>query len=133
MNETTTPVRVYIADVAEIVCKEPQSNPRATVSWQFNGTNLTKTSRIDPRGWTLKINNVSLSDSGRYTCIARNDPFLEDAKTNLSVISKSIYVPFSTAKSPLPLLSRYSVKVLKFVSPLCSAFKGLSLNLAPNV
>ena len=106
INETT-PVRVYIGDVAEIKCKEPKSNPPATVSWQVNGTNLTKTSRIDPSGWTLKINNVSSNDAGRYTCIARNDPLLRDAKTNLTVISKSMCVPFSTAKSPLPLVQKY--------------------------
>ena len=82
------PVKVYKGEAAKIVCDEPLAKPLATVSWEVNGTALTKTNRIDPSGWTLKIKNVNLNDAGTYRCIAQNDAILRDANTSLSVISK---------------------------------------------
>ena len=82
------PVKVYKGEIVQIVCTEPLGKPRPTVSWEVNGTAITKTNRIDPSGWTLEIRNVSLSDAGTYRCIAKNDAVLRDANTSLSVISK---------------------------------------------
>uniref|UniRef100_A0AAQ5ZG08 Contactin 4 n=1 Tax=Amphiprion ocellaris TaxID=80972 RepID=A0AAQ5ZG08_AMPOC len=46
----------------------PHASPRATVSW-WRGANRQQTIMEDG---TLRITNISKSDEGRYTCVARN-------------------------------------------------------------
>ncbi|XP_029946974.1 contactin-4 [Salarias fasciatus] len=51
----------------------PHASPRATVSW-WRGAELLKDSvrRTIMSDGTLRITNISKSDAGRYTCVARN-------------------------------------------------------------
>ena len=88
MIDPIDPVKVYQKGSAEIKCKQPLGNPPAALSWQKNGTVITKTARIDPTDWTLKINYVQDSDNGTYTCIASNKAKTRMATARLVVVSK---------------------------------------------
>nr|XP_040060354.1 contactin-4 [Gasterosteus aculeatus aculeatus] len=57
---------------AALECR-PHASPRATVSWWRGGEPLKDSERrIITDDGTLRITNISASDAGRYTCLARN-------------------------------------------------------------
>uniref|UniRef100_UPI003AB008E5 contactin-4 n=1 Tax=Centroberyx gerrardi TaxID=166262 RepID=UPI003AB008E5 len=73
----------------------PHASPRATISWRRGGELLKDSKRqtIMEDG-TLRIANVSKSDGGRYTCVARN-PFGTASSTGTLVVKEptKIVVP----------------------------------------
>uniref|UniRef100_A0A7N6AGJ3 Contactin 4 n=1 Tax=Anabas testudineus TaxID=64144 RepID=A0A7N6AGJ3_ANATE len=76
----------------------PHASPRATISW-FRGGELlkdTKRQTIMEDG-TLRITNISKSDGGRFTCVARNR-FGASSSTGMLVVkepTKIIVTPLS--------------------------------------
>ncbi|KAM4612748.1 LOW QUALITY PROTEIN: contactin-4 [Polymixia lowei] len=75
---TRSPVKksTLIQRGGEVVMEcRPHASPKATVSWRRGGELLkgSKRQTIMEDG-TLRITNISQSDGGRYTCVARN-PF----------------------------------------------------------
>ena len=51
------------------------ANPAATITWQFNGTKLDRKRvehSIDACGQTLSLKDVSVENSGTYTCVVEN-------------------------------------------------------------
>ncbi|XP_063072502.1 contactin-4 [Engraulis encrasicolus] len=72
---------------AIIECR-PHASPRASFSWRRGGDFLRSTKRraILEDG-TLRIANVSKSDGGRYTCVARN-PFGTASSTGALVVKE---------------------------------------------
>ncbi|KAM3877982.1 contactin-4 [Diretmus argenteus] len=73
----------------------PHASPRATISWRRGGELLKDSKRqtIMEDG-TLRIANISKSDGGRYTCVARN-PFGSSSSTGTLVVKEptKIIVP----------------------------------------
>ncbi|XP_029906849.1 contactin-4 isoform X1 [Myripristis murdjan] len=72
---------------AVIECR-PHASPRATISWRRGGELLKDNKRqtIMEDG-TLRIANISKSDGGRYTCVARN-PFGTSSSTGTLVVKE---------------------------------------------
>ncbi|KAM6927796.1 contactin-4 [Xenentodon cancila] len=79
----------------------PKASPRATVSWWRDGEPLKDTERqtIMPDG-TLRIANISKSDEGRYTCVARNQ-FGASSSTGMLAVKEptKIIIPPLTFKA----------------------------------
>ncbi|XP_041748487.1 contactin-4 [Coregonus clupeaformis] len=73
----------------------PHASPRASISWRRGGEFLKDSKRrtIMEDG-TLRISNISESDGGRYTCVARN-PFGTSSSTGTLVVKEptKIIVP----------------------------------------
>ncbi|XP_056157520.1 contactin-4 [Lampris incognitus] len=73
----------------------PHASPRATISWQRDGELLKDSKRqtIMEDG-TLRITNISKSDGGTYTCVARN-PFGTSSSSGKLVVKEptKIIVP----------------------------------------
>uniref|UniRef100_A0A8C7TJB8 Contactin-4 n=1 Tax=Oncorhynchus mykiss TaxID=8022 RepID=A0A8C7TJB8_ONCMY len=66
----------------------PHASPRASISWRRGGEFLKDSRRrtIMEDG-TLRITNISKSDGGRYTCVARN-PFGTSSSTGTLVVKE---------------------------------------------
>eukprot|EP00063_Salmo_salar_P013793 XP_013988628.1 PREDICTED: contactin-4-like [Salmo salar] len=66
----------------------PHASPRASISWRRGGEFLKDSKRrtIMEDG-TLRITNISKSDGGRYTCVARN-PFGTSSSTGTLVVKE---------------------------------------------
>ncbi|XP_064812574.1 contactin-4-like [Oncorhynchus masou masou] len=66
----------------------PHASPRASISWRRGGEFLKDSRRrtIMEDG-TLRITNISQSDGGRYTCVARN-PFGTSSSTGTLVVKE---------------------------------------------
>uniref|UniRef100_A0A673XQ04 Contactin-3 n=1 Tax=Salmo trutta TaxID=8032 RepID=A0A673XQ04_SALTR len=66
----------------------PHASPRASISWRRGGEFLKDSKRrtIMEDG-TLRISNISESDGGRYTCVARN-PFGTSSSTGTLVVKE---------------------------------------------
>ncbi|XP_071225588.1 contactin-4-like [Salvelinus alpinus] len=66
----------------------PHASPRASISWRRGGEFLKDSKRrtIMEDG-TLRITNISKSDGGRYTCVARN-PFGTSSSTATLVVKE---------------------------------------------
>ncbi|XP_067094402.1 contactin-4 [Osmerus mordax] len=66
----------------------PHASPRAAISWRRGGEFLKDSKRrtIMEDG-TLRISNISKSDGGRYTCVARN-PFGMSSSTGTLVVKE---------------------------------------------
>uniref|UniRef100_A0A4W5NSF9 Contactin 3a, tandem duplicate 1 n=1 Tax=Hucho hucho TaxID=62062 RepID=A0A4W5NSF9_9TELE len=66
----------------------PHASPRASISWRRGGEFLKDSTRwtIMEDG-TLRISNISESDGGRYTCVARN-PFGTSSSTGTLVVKE---------------------------------------------
>ncbi|XP_069045465.1 contactin-4 [Lepisosteus oculatus] len=80
-----------------IECR-PKASPRATFSWKKGGEILQESKRVAVlEDGSLRITNVTKSDGGRYTCIARN-PFGTSSSTGSLVVkepTKIIIPPLS--------------------------------------
>uniref|UniRef100_A0A674CSI5 Contactin-4-like n=1 Tax=Salmo trutta TaxID=8032 RepID=A0A674CSI5_SALTR len=59
----------------------PHASPRASISWRRGGE------RTIMEDGTLRISNISESDGGRYTCVARN-PFGTSSSTGTLVVKE---------------------------------------------
>uniref|UniRef100_A0A4W5NSN1 Contactin 4 n=1 Tax=Hucho hucho TaxID=62062 RepID=A0A4W5NSN1_9TELE len=64
----------------------PHASPRASISWRRGGEFLKDSTRYSNNG-TLRISNISESDGGRYTCVARN-PFGTSSSTGTLVVKE---------------------------------------------
>ncbi|XP_043848829.1 carcinoembryonic antigen-related cell adhesion molecule 5-like [Dromiciops gliroides] len=85
-NPESGEIEVKFKDPLTLVC-QVESCPPALYEWQVNGT-----VNSDFSGNTIGIKNVSWEDSGKYTCLAKNNV------TNLT-ISKDIIVKVNADKS----------------------------------
>uniref|UniRef100_A0A8C8H381 Contactin-3 n=1 Tax=Oncorhynchus tshawytscha TaxID=74940 RepID=A0A8C8H381_ONCTS len=66
----------------------PHASPRASISWRRGGEFLKDSTRRTIMGdGTLRISNISESDGGRYTCVARN-PFGTSSSTGTLVVKE---------------------------------------------
>uniref|UniRef100_A0A674CU13 Contactin-4-like n=1 Tax=Salmo trutta TaxID=8032 RepID=A0A674CU13_SALTR len=66
----------------------PHASPRASISWRRGGEFLKdSTRRTIMEDGTLRISNISESDGGRYTCVARN-PFGTSSSTGTLVVKE---------------------------------------------
>uniref|UniRef100_A0A8C7D1U6 Contactin-4-like n=1 Tax=Oncorhynchus kisutch TaxID=8019 RepID=A0A8C7D1U6_ONCKI len=66
----------------------PHASPRASISWRRGGEFLKDSRRYcRNRDGTLRITNISKSDGGRYTCVARN-PFGTSSSTGTLVVKE---------------------------------------------
>uniref|UniRef100_A0AAY4DAN2 Contactin 4 n=1 Tax=Denticeps clupeoides TaxID=299321 RepID=A0AAY4DAN2_9TELE len=103
---------------AVIECR-PHASPRASYSWRKGGDFLKNTKRrtILEDG-TLRITNVSKSDGGRYTCIARN-PFGTASSTGTLVVKEP-------TKITVPPLSMDATVGESIVLP-CEVFRDATL------
>ena len=89
VNESEPVVRVLHGADATFQCAAV-SEPVHITSWQFNGINLTNSSKhiiagIDTVSSTLTVTNVSLIDEGNYTCRVSNLHGVDFAPSELQV------------------------------------------------
>uniref|UniRef100_A0A3Q3WFW9 Contactin 4 n=1 Tax=Mola mola TaxID=94237 RepID=A0A3Q3WFW9_MOLML len=130
---TRRPVKksIVIQRGGEVVLEcRPHASPRAAISWWREGELLMDNKRrtIMEDG-TLRITNISKSDGGRYTCVAKNH-FGTSSSTGILMV-KGIYL-FSTGFTTVPLKPRLptfvegrgtssSLKlIMKYIAVLCS-------------
>ncbi|XP_047666873.1 carcinoembryonic antigen-related cell adhesion molecule 20-like isoform X2 [Tachysurus fulvidraco] len=93
-----------------------ESRPAAEIHWAVNETELVE------KGQVLKLNNIQISHSGNYTCIAYNTQTLQNSVSES--ISVNILVPVSNV-AIIPSLTE--VELNNTVSVICSA-SGSSLS-----
>ncbi|MBN3312119.1 HMCN1 protein, partial [Atractosteus spatula] len=90
-SELPSEVSVLANDTVQLVCRA-EGTPLPTIQWLKDGKPLNTTGagslRISPDGSTLTIASAQTSDSGKYTCLAKNVAGEEDRIFNLNV-----YVP----------------------------------------
>lgn len=80
--------RVQLEGLGVVFMCEAVSEPLYSVTWQFNGTSITDNSSkysIDDISGSLSIYNVTLNDSGVYTCIVDNKHGNDTASATLTV------------------------------------------------
>uniref|UniRef100_A0A6Q2WS04 Contactin-3 n=1 Tax=Esox lucius TaxID=8010 RepID=A0A6Q2WS04_ESOLU len=63
----------------------PHASPKASISWRRGGENTNI--RTILKDGTLRITNITKSDGGRYTCVARN-PFGTSSSTGTLVVKE---------------------------------------------
>ncbi|XP_055915269.1 peroxidasin [Eupeodes corollae] len=86
----------------ELEC-DAEGNPLPAISWKFNGTAISSDNRItlDNENTELTIKDAKDSDSGTYTCIAKNEN--GQSKSEAVIFVESDHSPPSLLFSPYDL------------------------------
>jgi len=90
-SSTSSNVDVKVSETAVINC-HVTGTPTPTVQWLVNGQLLDRTDQryyISRDGGTLRITDAQVSDTGRYTCIARNSVGVAERDFHLDVLGTS--------------------------------------------
>ncbi len=90
VTSTSSNPRVVIGSSIIIKCGV-HGTPAPKVQWLLNNGALDTRNlryRIFDDGYQIEISNAELSDTGRYTCIAKNEAGIVDHDFDLEVLSK---------------------------------------------
>ena len=74
--------------------------PTPSVHWLVNGQLIDRTDQryyISRDGSTLNISDIQVSDTGRYTCIAKNSVGFAERDFNLDVLGMLVISVIQTA------------------------------------
>lgn len=113
-TSTSSNVQVNVGDTAVIKC-HVTGVPTPTVQWLVNGQLIDRTDQrydITRDGRTLKINNAQVTDSGRYTCVAKNAAGIAERDFNLDVLGRLPVLHCSTYSDVKE--HRFSSSVINF-------------------
>jgi len=93
MLRTSTPsnIEIKVSETAAINC-HATGTPTPTVHWLVDGQPIDRTDQryyISRDGSRLNISDVQVSDTGRYTCIAKNSVGFAERDFNLDVLGTS--------------------------------------------
>lgn len=91
-TSTSSNIDVKVSETAVINC-HVTGTPTPTVQWLVNGQLIDRTDQryyIERDGSTLKISDVQVSDTGRYTCIAKNSVGSAERDYHLDVLGKRV-------------------------------------------
>jgi len=90
-SNTSSDIKVRVTETAVIKC-HVTGTPTPNVHWLVNGQLIDRTDQryyISRDGGTLNISDVQVSDTGRYTCIAKNSVGFAERNFNLDVLGMS--------------------------------------------
>lgn len=90
-TSTSSNIEAKVSETVAIKC-HVTGIPTPTVRWLVNGQPLDRTDQryyISRDGGTIKISDLQVSDTGRYTCIAKNSVGFAERDFNLDVLGTS--------------------------------------------
>jgi Immunoglobulin I-set domain len=100
-TSTSSNVQAKISETAVIKC-HVTGIPVPQVQWLFNGQLVDQADKryeVVEDGGTLKIHDVMVADSGRYTCVAKNAAGIAERDFNLEVNGRWRHMVYSASLS----------------------------------
>jgi len=84
-------IEAKVSETASIDCGHVTGSPRPSVDWLVNGQPLDRRHtdqryHLSPDGATLNVSDLQVSDTGRYTCVAKNSVGVAERDFNLDVL-----------------------------------------------